>query len=155
DIELQFADDYVNSITERLTLYTALNEVNTEEELNVFKASLIDRFGALPVESEELLTSLKIKWIAARIGLERVVLKEGKMVGYFIADQTSSFYQSPAFAAVMKAIQEHPRELRIKEKQTRAGLRLLLLSDNVKTIDRALQVLNFIKPLGATIPVAE
>jgi transcription-repair coupling factor (superfamily II helicase) len=57
--------------------------------------------------------------------------------------------------AGMKAIQEHPRELRIKEKQTRAGLRLLLLSDNVKTIGRALQVLNFIKPLGATIPVAE
>jgi transcription-repair coupling factor (superfamily II helicase) len=155
DIELQFADDYVNSITERLALYTALNEVNTEEELNIFKASLIDRFGTLPPESEELLTSLKIKWIAARIGLERVVLKEGKMVGYFIADQASSFYKSPAFMAVMKAIQEHPRELRIKEKQTRAGLRLLLLSDNVKTIDRALQVLNFIKPLGATIPVAE
>lgn len=153
DIELQFADDYVNSITERLALYTALNEVSTEEELDVFRGSLIDRFGALPPESEELLTSLKIKWIAARIGLERVVLKEGKLVGYFIADKASAFYNSPAFAAVMKAIQEHPRELRIKEKQTRAGLRLLLLSDNVKTIDCALQVLRYVKPVINTTPL--
>lgn len=146
DIELQFADDYVNSITERLALYTALNEVQNEQELEVYRASLIDRFGPLPAEAEELLTSLKIKWIASRIGLERVVLKEGKLIGYFIADQSSPFYNSPAFIAVMNAVQEHPRELRIKEKQTRSGLRLLLLADRVKTINRALQVLNYIMP---------
>ncbi len=149
DIELQFPDDYVNSITERLALYTALNEVQTDAELAVFKASLVDRFGALPQEAEELLTSLKIKWIAARSGLERVVLKEGKMVGYFIADQTSTFFSSPAFMNVMRAVQQHPNELRIKEKQTRSGLRLLLVADRVKTVDSALQLLHYLKPQTA------
>src|SRR5690606_40556525 len=96
DFELLFPDDYVNNITERLNLYTKLNELKTEAELQKFEKELLDRFGEMPKQAEDLLNSVRIKWIAISIGLERLVMKQKKMVGYFVADQQSAFYQSAA-----------------------------------------------------------
>lgn len=146
DFELLFPDDYINNITERLNLYTQLNTLKTEEELKKFEAELVDRFGDLPTPAEDLLNSVRIKWIASKIGLERVVMKQGKLVGYFIADQQSKFYRSPAFKRVLKYVQGHPNALKMKEKQTRAGLRLLLTFEKVNSVNKALEVL---KPLDA------
>lgn len=141
DFELLFPDDYINNITERLNLYTQLNNIKTEEELQKFEAELVDRFGELPTQAEDLLNSLRIKWIAAKIGLEKVVMKQGKMIGYFLADQQSSFYQSKAFTKVLQFVQTHPRSCTMKEKKTRTGLRLLLTFEKVTSVDRALKVL--------------
>ena len=141
DFELLFPDDYINSITERLNLYTRLNELKTEEELQQYEAQLVDRFGELPPQAEDLLNSVRIKWIASKMGLERIVMKQGKLVGYFIADQQSSFYQSKAFNRVLQYVQSHPGVAKMKEKQTRNGLRLLLSFDHVKSVDKALDVL--------------
>src|SRR5690606_40819221 len=110
DFELLFPDDYINNISERLNLYTELNSLKTEEDLKKFEAALVDRFGELPTPAEDLLNSVRIKWIASRIGLERIVMKHGKLVGYFIADQKSGFYQSPAFTRVLEYVQAHPQE---------------------------------------------
>ncbi|WP_036381861.1 transcription-repair coupling factor [Muricauda sp. MAR_2010_75] len=150
DFELLFPDDYINNITERLNLYTQLNEVKDEEGLQKYEAELVDRFGELPEEAEDLLNSVRIKWIATHIGLEKVVLKKGKFIGYFIADQQSGFYQSPAFTQVLQYVQSHPQQAKLKEKQTRNGLRLLLVFDRVTSVERALQVL---EPFSqATVP---
>ncbi|MBF4984116.1 transcription-repair coupling factor, partial [Nonlabens mediterrranea] len=146
EFELLFPDDYINSITERLALYSKLNEVKDEKELDVFKKELEDRFGELPDQANDLLTSIKLKWIAARMGLEKVIMKQNKLIGYFIADQQSDFYQTAAFTKVLQAVQQQPRVLRMKEKQTRGGLRLLLTVDKVKTVDRAFEVLDSIIP---------
>ncbi|PQJ31719.1 transcription-repair coupling factor [Nonlabens arenilitoris] len=146
EFELLFPDDYINSITERLALYSKLNELNNETELENFRKDLQDRFGELPYQAEDLLTSIKLKWIAARMGLEKVIMKQDKLIGYFISDQQSSFYQSATFSKILQAVQQQPRVLRMKEKQTRAGLRLLLTVDKVKTVDRAFEVLNSILP---------
>src|SRR5690554_5516740 len=81
DFELLFPDDYVNNITERLNLYTQLNQLKQEEELKRFEAELIDRFGALPPQAKDLLNSVRIKWIASKIGLERLVMKQGRLIG--------------------------------------------------------------------------
>lgn len=144
DFELLFPDDYINNISERLNLYTQLNNLKTEEELKKFEAELVDRFGDLPTPAEDLLNSVRIKWIASKIGLEKIVMKHGKLVGYFIADQQSKFYQSPAFTRVLQYVQSHPNALKMKEKQTRAGLRLLLTFEKVTSVNKALDVL---KPL--------
>ena len=72
DFETLFPDDYVNSITERLNLYTKLNELKTFEELESFRAELRDRFGELPVQAIDLLDSVKLKWAASKIGLRKV-----------------------------------------------------------------------------------
>ena len=142
DFELLFPDDYINSISERYTLYTRLGELKTEEELIGFEKDLKDRFGELPVQVSDLLDSVRIKWIAIKMGLERVVMKQNKFVGYFIADQESSFYQSAAFQKVLLFVQNSTlKGIELKEKQTKNGLRLLLTIDNVKSVRKALRVL--------------
>ena len=141
DFELLFPDDYVNNITERLNLYTKLNTLKTETELQSFESELKDRFGELPSQVEDLLNSVRIKWIANSLGLEKIVLKQGKMIGYFISDQESSFYQSPAFTKVLQFVQAFNHICKMKEKQTRNGLRLLLVFDKITTIEKALTAL--------------
>ncbi len=141
DFELLFPDDYVNNITERLNLYTKLNELKTEAELQKFEKELLDRFGEMPKEAKDLLNSVRIKWIAISMGLERLVMKQKKMVGYFVADQQSAFYQSDAFTKVLQYVQTHPQKVTMKEKQTRNGLRLLLTFEGISSVDKALRAL--------------
>src|SRR5690606_7290527 len=125
DFELLFPDNYVNNIAERLNLYTQLNDLKTEEELQKFEVQLIDRFGELPIQVQDLLNSVRIKWIATKAGFEKIIMKQGKLIGYFINDQQSSFYQSKNFTKVLQYVQTNPRTCQMKEKQTRNGLRLL------------------------------
>jgi transcription-repair coupling factor (superfamily II helicase) len=146
DFELLFPDDYINSITERLALYSKLNEVTDEKGLDAYRKELEDRFGKLPDEAEDLLTSVKIKWLATSIGLEKIVMKQGKFIGYFVSDQQSGFYQSTSFSNVLKAVQNNPKILNMKEKQTRAGLRLLLTVENVKNVNKVYNILNAMVP---------
>ncbi|WP_373075123.1 TRCF domain-containing protein, partial [Zeaxanthinibacter enoshimensis] len=147
DFELLFPDDYVNSTTERLNLYTQLNNIEDESSLAEFEQQLVDRFGEIPAQVDDLLNSVRIKWIAKEIGLEKVVMKKSKLIGYFIADQQSGFYQSDRFTRVLQFVQSHSQQCKIKEKETRKGLRLLLVFDKVPTISKALQA---IRPLEAS-----
>ena len=146
DFELLFPDDYVNNITERLNLYTLLNAVKTEADLQKFETELIDRFGELPIPVVDLLNSVRIKWIATKIGLEKVIMKHGKLVGYFINDQQSAFYQSVGFTKVLQFVQNNPKACKMKEKQTRNGLRLLVTFENITSVEQALKAL---KPILA------
>lgn len=144
DFEILFPDDYINNITERLNLYNELSSIQTEADLQVYEQKLIDRFGPLPKEAIALLDSLRIKWFAANAGIEKVVLKQGKMICYFIADQESSFYQSPRFRKVLLFVQERGNLCKMKEKQTKNGLRLLLTFENVKSIKQALEFIQLV-----------
>jgi transcription-repair coupling factor (superfamily II helicase) len=146
DFELLFPDDYINNITERLNLYTQLNEIKDEEGLLKYESELIDRFGELPPQAVDLLNSIRVKWIATHIGLEKVIMKKGKFIGYFIADQQSMFYQTAAFTQVLQYVQHHPQQAKLKEKQTRNGLRLLLVFDRVTSVEKALKVLEPLSP---------
>ncbi|MFL1894269.1 transcription-repair coupling factor [Aquimarina sp. 2-A2] len=141
DFELLFPDDYINNITERLNLYTELNSIKSEAALQAFESRLVDRFGELPDTATDLLNSVRIKWISTAIGLEKVIMKQGKLIGYFISDQQSGFYQSTTFTKVLQFVQTHPHQVKMKEKKTRNGLRLLLTFEKITTVDRALKVL--------------
>ncbi|WP_370631317.1 transcription-repair coupling factor [Robertkochia aurantiaca] len=144
DFELLFPDHYINSITERLKLYNELSSIDNEEALQEYENRLTDRFGPLPPEAVDLLNSVRIKWMAADCGLEKIILKKGKLVGYFVADQQSSFYQGKTFSRVLQFVQTRPDLCRIKEKQTRNGLRLLLTFDKITSIDKALEVMQMV-----------
>jgi transcription-repair coupling factor (superfamily II helicase) len=144
DFELLFSDEYINNVTERLSLYNELGNVKNEEELVVFQNKLIDRFGPLPPRANALMNSIRIKWIATRIGIEKLVMKQGKMIGYFVSDQQSNYYQSNRFHQVLQFVQKHSSICKMKEKQTSAGLRLLLTFDNVKTTRRALELMELL-----------
>ncbi|TDI75055.1 MAG: transcription-repair coupling factor [Bacteroidetes bacterium] len=138
DFELLFPDDYVNNITERLNLYTKLNEIKDEVALQKFEKELIDRFGKLPEQVVDLLNSVRIKWMALAMGLERVVMKKGRFVGYFISDQQSSFYQSDTFGRLLQYVQSHSASIKMNEKLTRNGLKLLLTIENINVVENAL-----------------
>jgi len=146
DFSLLFPDDYINSVAERYTLYTDLNNVKTEEELATFEVKLVDRFGPLPEEAEDLLDSVRIKWVSTKIGLEKVVMKKGKLTGFFISDQQSPFFQSPAFGRVLQFVQENAYRLQLKEKKSTKGLRLLLKSDDAKTVQDVVRLLQPMNP---------
>ncbi len=142
DFELLYPDDYINSISERMSLYNELSECKNEEQLTKYQTKLIDRFGALPQPAIELLDSVRIKWKATAMGIERLILKNGKMTGYFVADQQSDFYQSANFTQVLQFVQTNPRICKMKEKETKNGLRLLLIFEHIKSVKKALEVLN-------------
>ncbi|SDB59941.1 transcription-repair coupling factor [Flavobacteriaceae bacterium MAR_2010_188] len=141
DFELLFPDDYVNNISERLNLYTKLNDLKTEAELDIFEKEIKDRFGEMPKPVIDLLDSVRVKWLATKLGLEKVVMKKGKLIGYFINDQNSGFYHSDNFTRILQYVQTHARDSKIKEKKTRTGLRLLLTFENIKSVKNAINVL--------------
>ena len=147
DFEILFPDEYINNVSERLSLYNELNLIKTEEKLIEFEKQLIDRFGPLPRQAKALLDSVRIKWIATNAGIEKLLLKQGKMIGYFIADQQSDFYQSNRFRKVLLFVQSYGNVCKLKEKQTKNGLRLLLTFENVKSISKALEYMQKLNEL--------
>ena len=145
DFELLFPDEYINNISERLNLYNELSLIKTDEELKAYEIKLIDRFGPLPKPALSLLSSIKIKWIASQMGIEKLVMKQGKMIGYFVSDQQSDYYTSPQFNKVLQFVQQQSQLCRMKEKQTPNGLRLLVTFENVKSIRRALELIELME----------
>lgn len=144
DFELLFPDEYINNISERLNLYNELSLIKDDQALEKYEQKLIDRFGPLPRQGKALLDSIRIKWTATRLGIEKLVLKQGKMICYFVSDQQSDYYTSPQFHKVLQFVQKNPTLGKMKEKQTSAGLKLLLTFENVKSVKRGLEVLNMI-----------
>jgi transcription-repair coupling factor (superfamily II helicase) len=144
DFELLFPDEYINNITERLKLYNELSVIKDENGLLEFENKLIDRFGPLPKQAISLLNSIKIKWVATQLGIEKLVMKQGKMICYFVSDQQSSYYQSGRFSQVLQFVQMQSKLCTMKEKQTPNGLRLLLTFENVKSINKALELIQMI-----------
>ncbi len=144
DFELLFPDEYINNISERLNLYNELSLIKDEETLLAYENKLIDRFGPLPKQATSLLNSIKIKWIATKLGVEKLVMKQGKMICYFVSDQQSDYYQSERFMQVLQFVQKQPQLCKMKEKQTVNGLRLLLTFENVKSIKKALEMIEMV-----------
>jgi transcription-repair coupling factor (superfamily II helicase) len=145
DFELLFPDEYINNISERLNLYNELGNIKDEAELQAYETKLIDRFGPLPKEAKALLNSIRIKWIATQMGIEKIIMKQGKLIGYFVSDQQSAYYNSKSFRHMLTFVQQHANICKMKEKETKNGLRLLLTFENVKSISRALEFMELMK----------
>jgi len=144
DFELLFPDEYINNVSERLNLYNELSLLKNEEDIVAYENKLIDRFGPLPKQAIALLNSIRIKWVATRLGIEKLVLKQGKMVAYFVSDQQSAYYTSNQFHKVLQFVQRNGNLCKMKEKETKNGLRLLLTFENVKSVKKALELMEMI-----------
>lgn len=151
DLQLLFPDHYINVVAERLRLYQELNSLKNQEELDAYKDTLVDRFGPLPLEAENLLLTLPLKWMLKALAIERIVLKKDTLLAYFIADHDSEFFQSEAFHHVLKQTTQVNFKCQLKEKQTKNGLRLYLKIDQVSDIQTAL---SRISALGTTADTA-
>lgn len=143
DLEVRIPDDYVNQVAERLSLYQQLDNIDNSKDLEDFKMGLIDRFGSLPDPVIELFRSFELRWIAQDLGIEKLVIKSEKMIGYFISNPQSSFYESPVFSKVLDFMQKNPREVKLNEKNEK--LRIIFsdvksISDAFDRLERVLQV---------------
>jgi transcription-repair coupling factor (superfamily II helicase) len=137
DMSLMFTDDYITNITERLSLYKELDNIQEELELQQFRLKLIDRFGPPPPQTEELINTIRLRWIARELGFEKILLKNERMTGYFVSNQESIFYQSEKFMRTLKFVQHNPALCRMKESKDK----LLLTFLHIKTIGAAIHVL--------------
>jgi len=141
DFEILFPDDYVNSVSERLSLYNKLGTLEKEEEIKIFEGEIVDRFGEIPSEVSDLLDSVRIKWLAKELGLDKIILKQKRMLGYFVANQQSDFYQTAAFARMLAYVKQNSKSCVMKEKETKNGLRLLITFIRIDTVNTALNIL--------------
>ncbi|MCG8857823.1 transcription-repair coupling factor [Tenacibaculum finnmarkense] len=139
--EVLIPDAYVNSVTERLSLYNDLGKLTKEEELLTFESEIVDRFGEYPPEVQDLLDSVRIKWLAKELGLEKIILKQKRLLGYFIADQQSKFYETDGFTRMLQYVQENPKSCVMKQKETKNGLRLLVTFIRIDSVKTALNLL--------------
>ena len=138
DYEVRIPDHYVNDVTERLSLYQELDHIESMEKLLEFETRMKDRFGTIPKEVKELFFSFELRWLAQKLGLERLVIKSEKMVGWFIADPTSSFYQTDVFSELLKKIMNMGQGYRLIQKQDK----LRLVVEPISNIREAYQKLN-------------
>ena len=141
DLEVLLPDDYVTSVSERLLLYKELNELTTEEELDTYRLHLEDRFGPVPPCALELIRTITLRRMAKEFGIEKIVLKQDRMVLHLVSNPQSPFYQSGNFSKVIQFAQAHPRTARLKETPDR----LTLSVENVQSITAAIDVLSELK----------
>ncbi len=134
DLEVLIPDGYVSNISERLVLYKELNDLTSEEELDHYRERLTDRFGPIPTATQELIKTITLRRKARDFGIEKLVLKQSKMVCYFVGNQESPFYKSGNFAKLIQYAQSHQRTAHLKESTSR----LTMVCDNVATIQDAL-----------------
>ena len=137
DLQLLLPDKYIQSTSERMLLYRELDNLESEEALVQFEAGLLDRFGKLPPESLELIEVVRLRWSAIELGMERIILKNQKMVCHFISNPQSPFYQSPTFGKVLQYVQTHHQTCRMKE----GNNKLSLTFEKVKTVKKAKEIL--------------
>ncbi len=138
DLEILIPNYYVTHTGERLSLYKELDNVKDESELLSFKSRLHDRFGEVPEEVDDLIKTIRLRWMAKDIGFEKLVLKFNRLVGFFAGDRESDYFQSEAFGKVLQFIQLHPTASEMKERNGKLTLRF----DAVKTVDKALECLS-------------
>jgi len=135
DFELMLPDFYIQATEERLSLYQKLAELESNEELKRFQNELLDRFGELPLEAINLLKSVELKWLAAEIGFEKIVMKNNIFLGYFPDNPQDKFYQSEKFRNVISYLSQNPKEAQLKEKVGKEGTQLMMRKDGVNSVD--------------------
>jgi len=137
DFEIMIPDDYISDIAERLQIYRDLDEISKPEELHKFKFDLEDRFGKIPKPTLELFEAIQLRWMAQEIGLEKLILKGGKLIAHFAATENSDYFQSAQFSQVLSTIQRFPHEYKMYEKDRQ----LRIAHQGVRSIADAVKVL--------------
>ena len=137
DLEMYFPDNYVPGSSERMLLYRELDNIERDEELEAYRQRLIDRFGPVPRQGEELMLVVPLRRVGRRLGCEKIILRQDRMQMQFVSNTQSAFYQSAAFGRVINYIGYHPRRCNLKEKN---GKRSMVVSQ-VASVKEAVEIL--------------
>ncbi len=147
DIAVCFPTDYIENISERITLYRELDGIRSEEQLLDFRKKLIDRFGVLPEPAEELLEVVRLRWLCCRLGVEKILLKGERMTLYLVQHK-DAYWQSEMFGNIVQYAVTRPERCLLHEEKDKKGLptgRRMVTITNVKTINGAITLLSKIE----------
>lgn len=133
DLEILIPDDYVSITAEKIRLYKELDAVENEKELLAFMDSVKDRFGPVPEQVKELADTVRLRWLAMELGFEKIVLKNGMLIAYFVSNQMSGYYKSAKFAGVMGFLQKQNRRFEMKQQSEK----LYIIVKRVESIEKA------------------
>ena len=145
DLELLFPNEYIPSSSERMLLYRELDKLELDKDVEAFRARLLDRFGKIPPEGEELIRIVPLRRMAKRMGIEKVFLKAGRMTLYFVSNLESPYYQSEAFGKVINYMAQNPRECNLREQN---GKRSMVIK-NVTDVQTAVRIMQEIVSMPA------
>ena len=138
DIELNFPANYIPNESERIMLYRELDSMEEEADILQFKARLEDRFGKIPKKGQELIRIVSLKRMARKLGMEKIILKNGNMNIYLVSNPDSPYYRSEAFDKLLKFVQKNYKRTQLKENRNRRSLTV----QNVDTVEKAIKVLD-------------
>lgn len=137
DLEVLFSSEYIENVSERISLYRELDSIQDEASLADFEKRLEDRFGKIPPEGKSLMLVVKLRWLAMRFGIEKLVLKGETMKAFLVSNPQSPYYQSEPFGRLLQYMTTHPRKCQLKEKNMRRSVVFM----EVKTVEKAWEIL--------------
>jgi len=140
DLEILIPDDYINNATERLQLYSTLDNISDEVELEKFSSSLIDRFGQFPDPVKQLINSVRLRWLGEVLGFEKISLKNGKLRIHFVSGN-DEYFKSGVFGKILSFVQQNSKSSRMRD----AAGKLTLTLETIASVERAIECL---KPLA-------
>ena len=144
DLSLGFPSTYIENIAERISLYRELDSLTNEDALLEYQKRLIDRFGQLPEEAEQLLNVVRLRWLCCKLGIEKVILKQERLSLYFTT-KSEKYWQSDTFGKIIEFIYSRPQRCRMVEDKDRQGKptgKRYAVIQQVKTITGALTILS-------------
>ena len=135
DLEILIPDNYVNNTSERLQLYSRLDNINNEDQLEKFTTEVKDRFGPLPPSVEELINSVRLRWLGEKLGFEKLSLKNEKLRAFFVTGK-DEYFNSDTFGKILSFVQGHSRQCKMKDSAGKA----VLMIEHIKTVDSAIEL---------------
>jgi transcription-repair coupling factor (superfamily II helicase) len=135
DLALHIPDYYVESISERLSLYKELDGLSSDADLELYAQALEDRFGEIPAETKELMNSIRLRKLAQERGFEKLILRNDRMSGYFIRDVASPYYSSDTFRRILEYVKSHPLGVKMREEQDKLSITFM----HIRSIREAMQ----------------
>jgi transcription-repair coupling factor (superfamily II helicase) len=136
DLEILIPDTYISNIEERLNIYKELNQMNNKEDLELFKTNITDRFGNIPTEVKDLISSMELKWISKEIGFERLLLKNNFLRAYFTTKTDSKYFDSDVFGKILNYLKNNFESCEMKEKNNK----LSLIINNIDSVSKAISI---------------
>jgi transcription-repair coupling factor (superfamily II helicase) len=139
DLEILIPETYIQNSSERLQLYSSLDNIHDEAGLQQFNASLKDRFGPIPESVEQLINSVRLRWMGEELGFEKISLKNEKLRAYFISGKgKEEYFKSDVFGKVLTFVQSHARQCRMKE----TSGKLILTIENILSVNAAIDIID-------------
>ena len=136
DLEILIPETYISNSSERLQLYSGLDNVKDEVALQIFSNSLIDRFGPLPSAVEQLINSIRLRWMGEELGFEKITLKNENLRAYFVTGK-ADYFKSDVFGKILTFVQTHPKQCRMKD----TSGKLVLTIEKINSVEASIAML--------------